>query len=229
MAERKTEERELGAFTKISMRGIGKLKIDQGKVQKVVIEGDEIAISRIITRVEDGKLIIDVGRDWVEKLSAGLDFISQQDIRIHITVKDIDELEIAGAAEVEATALKKKELFLKMIGASNVKVFDLEADKLISEIPGAGKMVLTGAVRDQSVTLAGAGNFSGHKLKSKTAKVTLSGVGSAQLWVTGELDVTIAGVGSVEYYGNPLVKQSVTMLVVRRLQLIWLILQMDER
>ena len=99
-----------------------------------------------------------------------------------------------------------------MIGASNVKVTNLNADTLKTEIPGAGKMVVAGKVDDQAVTLAGAGNFSGHKLKSKTAKVTLSGVGSAQLWVTGELDVTIAGVGSVEYYGNPLIKQSVTML-----------------
>ena len=101
---------------------------------------------------------------------------------------------------------------LKMIGASNAKVINLAADSLSTEIPGAGKIVVDGKVDDQRVSLAGAGNFSGHKLKSKTAKVTLSGVGSAQLWVTGELDVTIAGVGSVEYYGNPIIKQSVTML-----------------
>jgi len=212
MANRRTETRELDAFHAVSMRGIGKMTIDQGAEQKFSIEGDDVAISRINTRVEDGKLIIDVGRDWVEKLSAGFDFLSQQDIRIFITVKDLDELEIAGAAEVEADGLKVNDLTLKMIGASNVKVTDLEADTLRSEIPGAGKMLVTGKVKDQTVTLAGAGNFAGHKLKSKTAKVTLSGVGSAQLWVTGELDVTIAGVGSVEYYGNPLLKQSVTML-----------------
>ena len=108
--------------------------------------------------------------------------------------------------------LKADDLTLKMIGASIVEVTNLSADTLRTEMPGAGKIVIDGKVGDQSVTLAGAGNFSGHKLKSKTAKVTLSGVGSAQLWVTGELDVTIAGVGSVEYYGNPLIKQSVTML-----------------
>ena len=212
MADRRTETRELDAFNAVSMRGIGKMTIDQGTEQKFSIEGDDVAKSRITTRVEDGRLIIDVGRDWVEKLSAGFDFLSQQDIRIYITVKELKELEIAGAAEVEADGLKVNDLTLKMIGASNVKVTDMEADTLNSEIPGAGKMVVTGKVNDQRVTLAGAGNYSGHKLKSKTAKVTLSGVGSAQLWVTGELDVSIAGVGSVEYYGNPLIKQSVTML-----------------
>jgi len=212
MAERKTETRELGAFNHISMRGVGKIFIKQGKEQKVEIEGDDVTINRISTNVTDGKLVIDVGRDWIEKVSAGFDFLSSHDIRFHITVKELAELEIAGAAEVEAKDIKTKDFTLKMIGASSVKVFNLNADSLKTEIPGAGKIVIDGKVDDQSVTLAGAGNFSGHKLKSKTAKVTLSGVGSAQLWVTGELDVTIAGVGSVEYYGNPLIKQSVTML-----------------
>jgi hypothetical protein len=212
MTERKSETRELGEFNRISMRGIGKIDVKQGKEQSVVIEGDEIAINRITTNVTDGKLIIDVGRDWVEKLSAGFDFLSSHDIRLHITVRELEELEIAGAADVEINDLKANDLTLKMIGASNVEVTNLSADTLRTEIPGAGKIVVDGKVSDQSVTLAGAGNFSGHKLKSKTAKVTLSGVGSAQLWVTGELDVTIAGVGSVEYYGNPHIKQSVTML-----------------
>jgi len=99
-----------------------------------------------------------------------------------------------------------------MIGASNVKVLGLKADSLKTEIPGAGKVLVEGKVKDQSVTLAGAGNFSGYKLESDTAKVVLSGVGSAQLWVKKELEVTIAGVGSVEYYGTPSVKQSLTML-----------------
>jgi len=81
MAERKTETRELGTFNRVSMRGIGKIYINQGKEQKVVIEGDDIAINRITTNVTDGKLVIDIGRDWVEKLSAGFDFLSSQDTR----------------------------------------------------------------------------------------------------------------------------------------------------
>jgi len=212
MAERRTETRELGVFTRISMRGIGKIYINQGKEQKVAIEGDEISINRITTNVTDGKLVIDVGRDWVEKLSAGFDFFSSSDIRFHITVKELEELEVTGAAEVEAKDIKAKDLSLKMTGASSVKVFNLNADSLKADIPGAGKIAVDGKVDDLSVTLTGAGNFSGHKLKSKRAKVAMSGVGSTQLWVTGELDVTITGVGSVEYYGNPLIKQTVTML-----------------
>jgi hypothetical protein len=96
MAERRSETRELGAFDRISMRGIGKLFVSQGKKQEVTLEGDDIAISRITTSVTDGKLIIDVGRDWVEKLSAGFDFLSSHDIRITIVVNELKELEVAG-------------------------------------------------------------------------------------------------------------------------------------
>ena len=212
MAEQVTEKRDLGEFNRISMRGIGKMSISQGKEQSVVIEGDQIAVSRISTNVSDRKLVIDIGRDWVEKISAGLDFLSPNEVRILITLKELTELEVAGAADIEVKDIKTKDLDIKLIGASNVKVTGLKADSLKTEVPGAGKVMVEGKVKDQSVTLAGAGNFSGHKLESDTAKVVLSGVGSTQLWVKKELDVTIAGVGSVEYYGSPTIKQSVTMM-----------------
>lgn len=212
MGEKISEKRELGEINRVSMRGIGKLFVSQGKEQSVTIEGDKLAVSRITTNVVDGKLTIDVGRDWVEKISAGFDFLSENDIRITLIVKELKELEVTGAADIEVTGVNTKELDLKLIGASNVKVLELKADTIKTEIPGAGKVLVEGKVKDQSVTLAGAGNFAGHRLESDTAKVVLSGVGSAQLWVKKELEVTIAGVGSVEYYGTPTVKQSLTML-----------------
>lgn len=212
MAERKTETRVLDEFARISMRGVGRLFISQGDKQSVTLEGDEVDISRITTTVADGRLVIEIGRDWVEKLSAGFDFLSSHDILITIVVKALKELEVAGAADIEMKAIRADDFTLRMAGASNVKVEDFKADSLRTELPGAGKIHVEGEVNDQTVTLAGAGNFSGLGLKSKTAKATLSGVGSIQLWVTDELDVTIAGVGSVEYYGSPSIKQSVTMV-----------------
>jgi hypothetical protein len=212
MSNMKSEKRELNTFNRVSMRGIGRLMIKQGEDQEVILEGGEIAISRITTNVVEGKLVIDVGRDWVEKLSAGFDFLTDQDVTISITVKDLTSLEVAGAADIEVAPLRTGDLELKLIGASNIKVEGFKADRLKAELPGAGKIRVDGEVTDLSVVLAGAGNFSGLHLKSKNAKVVLSGVGSAQLWATDELDVTIAGVGSVEYYGSPAIKQSLTML-----------------
>ena len=97
MGEKISEKRELGEFNRINMRGIGKLFISQGKEQSVVVEGDKLAVSRISTNVADGKLVVDVGRDWVEKISAGFDFLSENDIRITIVMKELTELEVAGA------------------------------------------------------------------------------------------------------------------------------------
>ena len=212
MGERVNEVREMAPFTSISMRGIGKLTVSQGKPQEFRIEGGEAAAGRVTNKVLEGKLIIDVGRDWIEKISAGFDYLSAQDVHIFITVPELEEVEVTGAAEVTVNAFKTDSLSLKMVGASNLIAKAIKAKTLRTEIPGAGRMVVDGEVKDLSVTLAGAGNFSGHDLASKTAKVVLSGVGSVQLWVADELDVTIAGVGSVEYYGEPHIKQSVAML-----------------
>ena len=114
MGEKVSEKRELGEFNSINMRGIGKLFVSQGKEQSVVVEGDKLAVSRITTNVADGKLVIDVGRDWVEKISAGFDFLSENDIRINVVLKELTELEVAGAADIEVNDIKTDSLELKM-------------------------------------------------------------------------------------------------------------------
>ena len=155
MGEKTSEKRELGEFNRINMRGIGKLFVTQGKEQSVVVEGDQLAVNRITTNVTDGKLVIDVGRDWVEKISAGFDFLSENDIRITVVLKELTELEVAGAADIEVNDIKTDSLDLKMIGASNVKVVGLKVNSLKTEIPGAGKVLVEGKTKDQSCYVGG--------------------------------------------------------------------------
>jgi hypothetical protein len=180
MSERKMEKRELGEFDHIAMRGIGKLFISQGKQQELTLEGDDVAVSRIITNVKDGKLVIDVGRDWVEKLSAGFDFLSEHDIRITIVVRNLKELEVTGAADIEVKSIKTDDLTLRLIGASNIKVEALKADSLKAELPGAGKIRVDGEVKDLSVIMAGAGNFSDWRIRCNYCRRWQRGI----FWIT---------------------------------------------
>ncbi|HEY60463.1 MAG TPA: DUF2807 domain-containing protein [Anaerolineae bacterium] len=212
MAKVVKETRDVGEFEHITMKGFGKLILKQGPKQELIIEADDYTMSRISTDVINGELIIDVGRDWVEKISAGLDFLSTREIVINITVKKLSMIEISGGCKIEAKGIKTESLDLKLTGASSVEFSDLTADQLNTDMPGAGKIVISGKVKEQQVNLTGAGNFSGGKLKSKNTKVNLTGVGSATVWATDKLDVTITGVGSVDYYGEPEIKQSIAIL-----------------
>ncbi len=212
MSELKKETRELGEFHAITIKGIGKVELKQGETQQVTIEADEYIMSRIKTDVIDGCLIIDIGRDWLEKLSAGLDFLSTHGINFYITMKQIDALNVSGSCKVNATGFTGKELRLNLSGASDVKFENVQFDDIQSNLPGAGKLVLQGKTKEQSISLTGAGSFIADDLESEKVKISLTGVGSARIWATKELDVSITGVGSIDYYGEPEIKQSIAMM-----------------
>lgn len=206
------ETRQVGEFDRIEVRGVGKIFIAQGQTPEVIVEADEQIIKRITTDVVDGKLSIDVGRDWVERLSAGLEFLSSREIIFRITLKNLKSLDVLGACDLETTGLNTNDLDIRMSGAGQLKLFDLHATRLDVTMPGAGKVVVSGSSEEQEISLTGAGNYDATKFKSKNAKVSLTGVGSATVWATENLEVTVTGVGNIEYYGNPQIKQSTTML-----------------
>ena len=212
MANLMTETREVGEFDRILMKGVGKLIIKQGSKQELTIEAEENLMKRIRTNVINGKLMIDVGSTWEEKLSAGLDFLSKRRIIFNIMIKKLTALEVSGACKIEAKEIKADGFNLRLTGASSAEFHDFVASRLNTSIPGAGKVVLSGEVQEQQINLTGAGSFDGAELKSQKAKVNLTGVGSAKVWVTDELDVTITGMGSVNYYGEPRIKQSIALM-----------------
>jgi hypothetical protein len=218
MASVVMEKREVGEFDHILVKGVGKIFIQQGGEQSVSVEADDLVIKRITTEVVNRKLEIDIGRDWMERLSMGLEFLSSREIVFKITVKELLGLEISGACDLEASKIRGDEFDLKMSGASNVKVLELDANKVHTEMPGAGRVLITGKAGDQEVTMTGAGQYDATHLETNNTKVALTGVGNATVWVKENLEVSVTGVGSIEYYGNPHIKQSTAMLgVVRNL------------
>ncbi len=212
MSESKKEKRELGEFHKISVKGIGKIFLKQGSQQEVTVEAEEHVLSRIKTDVIDGCLTIDIGRDWLEKLTAGLDYLSSRNIVFDITMKKLDALEVAGSCSIDASGFKGKELMLDLSGASSVEFSDIDFNVINSNLPGAGKLSVDGKVKEQFVNLTGAGSYIADNLESEKAHVSLTGVGSARLWVKDEMDAAITGVGTIEYYGEPQIRQSIAMM-----------------
>ena len=89
---------------------------------------------------------------------------------------------------------------------------DLQADGVEVDFSGGGRALLRGTVADQSISISGAGSYEAADLRTETARVRVSGAGTAVLWVTEALDVDISGLGSVRYYGDPVVSRNVSGL-----------------
>ncbi|NTV63850.1 MAG: DUF2807 domain-containing protein [Oscillochloris sp.] len=105
-------------------------------------------------------------------------------------------------------------------GAGDIHVSGLNGDTISISVIGANSVVLEGRVREQTVTLSGAGNYDAHDLASQWATITIDGFANAVVRVEEQLRANISGNGTVEYFGNPRVIDDISGLgqVMQRTQ-----------
>jgi hypothetical protein len=208
-----TETREVGGFNEVILDEYGELILTQGAVPSLTIEADEDVLSRIETEVKDGTLIMGIGGTWWDKLGMAInDVLSGRKIVYQLTVVELTGVTVRGAGRVKCAELRTDRLSVRVAGAGEVTIGSLSTGQLGVDVPGAGRVQLAGQATEQRVSLTGAGSYRAPQLESQKAQVRLTGVGSATVWAVQELNVTIQGVGTVEYYGSPAVQPSITGL-----------------
>ncbi len=129
--------------------------------------------------------------------------ITKNKIRLVINYVNLEDLRITGAARIQNEGfIEAKDLNLRMDGAGMIDV-KIRTEFLKVILSGAGVVKISGQTERQELSLSGAGGLKAFDLESKFCKVTVSGIGGAEILVTEELDAKIEGVGGIEYEGNP--------------------------
>lgn len=206
----KIENRKVTGFSSIELRAFGKMDIRQGETESLTIEADEETLNKIISRVDNGKLILELGQNWFERVLAGLQSIGGKSVKYTITVKDLNKLRIMGWSEVHIPELHATNLELSVSGAGEIHIPFLEAERLDVDISGRGEVDISGRVTTQDIQVTGSGEFDGETLESQNTSVRISGHGEVDVSVSELLDVKIAGYGEVTYKGEPKVSQSIS-------------------
>ncbi|MBI5029808.1 MAG: DUF2807 domain-containing protein [Chloroflexi bacterium] len=183
-----TESRNVSGFNGLIVNGAGKVSIDRTGSESLAITTDDNLLQYIVTEVRGGKLVIEFKPNIVTDRVADLSFT--------LTVKDLNSIEINGAAVVDGK--------------------NLQADQLSVTVSGAGATKLAGKADQLTVTLNGAGAHNSENLESKRATVTNNGAGAATVRVSDSLNANIAGIGMIEYIGNPQVTKNVAGIGVVR-------------
>jgi hypothetical protein len=206
-----TELRRVGAFNRILLRNVGDVILTQGATPSLRVEAAPHLLPEVISRVQDGCLLLGVGHTWWEAITTEM-LHPRGYVIYRVTVADLDELEIHGTGEVECARLVVDRLRIKAGGMSRVRIANLQADYLRVEIGGQSHFDLGGQVRKQEVFIKGLADYDASKLRSDFAEVDIGGKGHAVVWVEKDLLVYIAGLGTVEYYGNPTVREDISGL-----------------
>jgi Putative auto-transporter adhesin, head GIN domain len=91
----------------------------------------------------------------------------------------------------------------KMRGAVKLTVKQLSGPTFALESKGAVEVVLDGSIDRLLVDMTGASQLAADGLQAKTAEISTTGAGDADVSVTDTLKVVITGAGKVTYSGNP--------------------------
>ena len=94
-------------------------------------------------------------------------------------------------------------------GEGEIELVEVDSDRLELRLDGAGELTASGRVAALDATLGGAGELQLADLRAQRAAVRVEGIGRAEVNVSEELDATVAGVGAIEYHGDPIVRAGV--------------------
>lgn len=197
-----TEEKEVSPFTKIVLDGVGLLELATGDKDSLTIETDDNLQHYVHVKVEGETLHLG--------LTDNVTLSPSKVITYRVTAKMLNSLDVSGAATVTAVKpLKVNNLSVNLSGAGKIDL-NVEANDLSISLSGSGNLSAKGSTSQLFINVSGAGQFKGFDLAAKTAEVSLSGVGNAEINASDRLDATISGVGSVLYKGTPALHQKVT-------------------
>ncbi len=88
-------------------------------------------------------------------------------------------------------------------GAVKLTVKQLSGPIFALECKGASEITLAGNVDRLLVDMTGASQLAADGLQARTAEISTTGAGDAEVAVTDTLNVVITGAGKVTYSGNP--------------------------
>jgi hypothetical protein len=98
----------------------------------------------------------------------------------------------------------------RMRGAVKLTVKQLTGPTFALESKGAAEVSLDGNIDRLLVDMTGASQLAADGLQAKTAEISTTGAGDAEIAVIDSLNVVITGAGKVTYSGNPTIKKQIT-------------------
>jgi hypothetical protein len=176
-----TEDREVSDFHGLLASGVGLIEIRHGDTESLRITADDNILPILTAEVRGGRLVLgSEGR-----------FSTNNNVLFEVTVRDFDNLTVAGVLGVDITGLDNER-------------FDVD-------ISGVSAVTVAGTVDRQKVTMAGVSRYDARELSSRTVEIDVTGPSYAAVRASNTLRGSVVGGATLEYIGNPTVDVTVSV------------------
>ncbi|WP_165491690.1 head GIN domain-containing protein [Egibacter rhizosphaerae] len=178
------------------------VEVTLGEEPSLELSGPRRSLRRVTVEVEGDRLSIRPGRTfwWGD---AG-------HIRATLTLPDLAAIDASGAAEVDVAGdLEGHGVDVRASGASDVRA-GVTASTTQVRAGGASSIALVGESGDLEARASGSSTLDLGAFETERAAVEASGSSDVAVQTLEELDIEASGASSVEYAGDPGVRQNLS-------------------
>jgi hypothetical protein len=195
-----TEIRAVGSFHAVSSEVPFPVEITMGGPEQVALTCDDNLMSLLVTRIDGGRLVIEVDRDRDIHPDAGC--------VAKVSATSLDGVALAGSGRISVKGEAALDS-LSISGSGDIDVERLATHRLSVSIAGSGTIVASGQTDDVTIDVSGSGDVRLAGVAANDAHVSISGSGDVELSARHEVVASITGSGDVEIHGEAKVQQSV--------------------
>jgi hypothetical protein len=172
-----SETRVVAGFDAIRTSGVARVVIERTGREALRITAEDNILPHMRSVVENGTLVLGP--------RSGVGLSPREEILFHVEVAELRRIEGSGAVGFEAELGRQPELSVALSGVC------------VAEVKGSVDML--------DVALSGVTGYLGLGLRSRSARVSASGVSVAHVWATERLDAWASGASAIRYAGDPAV------------------------
>ena len=195
-----TQEREVSEFSKVHLKGSGKVFLTPGEKQSLEIKTDDNVLPLIETDVSGNKLTISHGNHHLRPTS----------FEVYITLENLEGVRISGSGDIIGKGRFVTDTLYAEISGSGDMNLEVETGLLETKISGSGSIHLSGKAQDYRVSISGSGEINAFDVQAETVSVKISGSGDCRVHAAESLDAKISGSGDVYYKGRPRINTKIS-------------------
>ncbi|HLS61908.1 MAG TPA: DUF2807 domain-containing protein [Ruania sp.] len=195
-----TEDRPVPTgLSEVVLEDTGSLTVAPGDPALRITAGEN-ALKRITSAEEADALHLTVGRGF---------WNSPGPIDYQLSLPELNAVTIDGAGDVTAQAVPTESMVVRVLGAGEAVITDIDAAHVTVLIEGSGSVQLRGEADRVEVHIVGAGEFHGDKLTARDAVAAIDGAGDITVHATSTLAATISGTGTIRHTGGAEVTEDI--------------------
>lgn len=199
------QENDIKNFNSIVAGGPLTVIVTLGNTEGIRFEGEQEAVSTLVTHVENNVLIIRPQISWISWAHK----YKNKNIIAHVNAIALKKLTMSGSGSLSVKGKISGASLATILSGSGQINANINVDDYTGFISGSGNLNIEGKANKASITISGSGSFIKQDFETDKLKAFISGSGNINITANNAINALINGSGSVCYMGNPKVSKRI--------------------